>query len=84
MSKSSQIFSGIALLLLVMVGLYFWYRTSVPTQVEIDAAAVQVEKIDSNVLQSKSAKDVMSMDTNGQIPLEVKPEDVGKSNPFSE
>ena len=84
MSRSSQIITGIIVLLIIAAGCYFWYQTSIPTTEEVDAVAVKVEKVDPNVLSSQSANEVMTMQTNGNLPLMVGPGDVGRDNPFSD
>jgi len=74
---------GLIVIIGIIVGLYFWYRTSIPTQADIDAAAVKVETVDPNILTSQAAKSVTSMSVYGPVPVEVKPEDIGRDNPFS-
>ena len=83
MSRTNQIVLGLVVIIGIIAGLYFWYRSSFPTQADIDAAAVKIETIDPNILSSQTVKTVSTMSIYGPMPVEVKPEEVGRDNPFS-
>jgi len=84
MSKSNQIASGLVMLLIMAVALFFWYRTAVPTNAEVDAQTPVVIPIDSNIFNGSAAQSISQRDTNGNLPLVVGPDEVGRDNPFSD
>ena len=83
MSKSNQIVAGLIIIILIGVGLYFWYRTSIPTSSEIEAQKKQIDVVDANVLQSPAIQTMSSLNSHGDLPLQVKPEEIGREDPFA-
>lgn len=82
MSKSSQITTGIIIIIAIVVGLFFWYRATLPTAAEVDLATKKIQPIQTNIISDPISKQILTLDTNGNVPVVVKPEDIGKSNPF--
>jgi short subunit fatty acids transporter len=81
-SKSNQIITGIVIIIAIIIGLFFLYRMTMPTNSEINAATKKISAIQSNIITNPISVQILGMETNGNVPVEVKSEDIGKNNPF--
>lgn len=84
MNKNNQILLGIFIIFIVMAGMWFWFRTSVPSASEKQAAIKTISSVDPNILERPEVEEITSSEINGTIPVEVKTEETGRDNPFGE
>lgn len=82
MTKSNQIITGIVVIAVIIIGLFFWYRVTIPTSSEINSAMKKIDVVQSNIMTNPVSVQILGLDTNGNVPVEVKAEELGKSNPF--
>ena len=74
----------VILLFAVIIGAsYLWYK-SYPTDSQIQAAQKGIQSVDKTVFQSPTVKILAGRDKNGQIPVTITKDDIGKADPFSQ
>jgi len=84
MNKNSQIYGGIIIIFILVVGIWIWFRTTVPTSGEITSAQKTIPSVNPNILKDPLVTTITSKDINGQIPLEVSNDNIGRDNPFAD
>lgn len=74
------IVSALAIVIVVM-GLLLWRATSVPKQDLVDSRFVPVPEI----LQGNEnfAQVLQGLETHGNVPINVSPNDIGRTDPFA-
>ena len=71
------------LFLAALVGAgFFWYK-SYPSDGEISALQKGIIPVDKTVFQSPVITQLKARDKNGEIPVVLTKDDIGKTNPFS-
>lgn len=76
-------FLGIILILVVAVGFIYYLIAALPKSREIESQKPQIEKIDRNILKSDTVSAVRSLEVNGQVPVQVSPDEIGRDDPFA-
>ena len=76
MNKSSQIFTGIFLIIIAIAGMWFWFSRSVPSNSQKQSAVKVIKTADPNLLDRTEVKEIIAKEINGSIPVEIKSEEV--------
>lgn len=84
MNRILQLIIG-ALILIITIGFFgSWYWiSSRSTPIEISASEKKIEIVDRNILRSAAVDELKKLDVNGQIPVTVGKDDIGKDNLFA-
>lgn len=72
---------GIALVVITIIGLGYWFWQVFPSDEDISNATITVTAVDRNILQNKTFEKVSAMNQNGNLPISVSTNDAMK-NPF--
>jgi len=72
---------GIALVVITIIGLGYWFWRVFPSDEDISNATITVTAVDRNILQNKTFEKVSAMNQNGNLPISVSTNDAMK-NPF--
>lgn len=83
MSKNNRIIVGLIIIIVMLIGLWFWFSTSNPSNQEKKAAVKTIKPVDTNFLNNKNVKDILSQDVNSPVPVEINKDEVGRDNPFA-
>jgi hypothetical protein len=81
MNKNSTF--GIIVILLIVLGLGYWFWTTIPSKSAISSASNPPKTIDVNILKGNTAQQVSQREMNGNIPVTVSAGEIGREDPFS-
>ncbi len=81
MNKNTKF--GLVVILLIILGLGYWFWTTIPTKADISSATKAPKEIDINILKSNLAQKISQRDKNGDIPVTVNSGEIGREDPFS-
>lgn len=82
MNKSLEVAFGFIVIILVVVGFVIAGISTVPRQQEIDANKKETITIPEDVSQLPIFDEIKKLQRNGNVPVEVAAEELGKTNPF--
>ncbi|MCL5795161.1 MAG: hypothetical protein M1338_02290 [Patescibacteria group bacterium] len=74
---------GLVIILLIVLGLGYWFWTTLPSKSEISSASKLPKEIDVNILKGNLAQKISQRDKNGIIPVTVNAGEIGREDPFS-
>ena len=80
-SKVINLFLVVLLFAAIIGASYLWYK-SYPSDEQIKAAQKGIQPVDKTVFQSSTIKTLAGRDKNGQIPVTITKDDIGKADPF--
>ncbi len=71
MKKQSIIIGGVIVLLVVGGVLLWWFSQTKPTSGEIESSTKSIKKVDANIMNNKTTKEIENRKIIGNIPVEV-------------
>lgn len=81
-SKFMPLILGIGINLAIAVGIVFLYQKTFPKPEEVQAKTETVSPVNKDILSSDISTKIKERKSHGEIPVQVKPEELKKDNPF--
>ncbi len=84
MSKNSKLITTISVLIIVLVGGWYVYSKTRPTQQEINVQKEQILIVPSDILPDSAIESQLKqLKQNGTLPITVSSNEKGRDNPFA-
>lgn len=81
--KTIPIIAGIIINMALIIGVWFVYDGTIPQPQDIEAKVEPVKSVDKNIFNSDIVSKISGRGRHGELPVEVKAEELKKENPFN-
>lgn len=73
---------GIFLTAICIVGLLYWLTYTIPSDEEVARLTQKFQQADRNILSNNTLKELLQMNANGEFPITIDENNLGKNKPF--